>query len=562
MANTPNVDSDIVSHHDDYNTSNKKNPANEDGTPLSVQVIDVKASTTSELVSSARPVSRGARPSAFAAGDVATSSVIDSVIDPVPDPSQTIHVAATKQKVSPWLLAEILVAAMPTFNDGYNISVINNSVTGVFEYFAQKGSPITNNDWSSFVSLFLVGGMISSLMVGPLCKRFGPKRVMTMNDSLYVVSAVLYLTCKSFPVLCLARTVSGMALGINMPVMQILVQECSPTSIRGFLGMSVMLAFSGAMVVGFALGMHGAMGNADLWHWLYGISLLPAVLHFVTSWFVPESPRWLLAEGREEDARAALRRLRHRSEDCERELGVMKASISQDDQSMFAAAKLLFTQKRYIWPLVIGNFLPILVQFTCGSFVAYYSKVLFAEMGFKNGELATVLIGVVGVVSMFITGFLIERLGRKGILLYGWGATAVIAVLIAIASIKSSNPAWNTTGFVLILIYTLIGNAPASISMMVAPELFPNQVRSVAVAVCNLTARMGSFVAAKTFLLIIDGLGQYLFFLFAGGSVVGVVFVALFFPETRGISLEEIENLFDKTPSPAPKSPESQKSYA
>eukprot|EP00123_Amoebidium_parasiticum_P012520 comp21411_c0_seq1/m.29502 comp21411_c0_seq1/g.29502 ORF comp21411_c0_seq1/g.29502 comp21411_c0_seq1/m.29502 type:complete len:554 (-) comp21411_c0_seq1:479-2140(-) len=475
--------------------------------------------------------------------------------------SETLRAAAQKkgeetcecgeevQKMTPMLVLVSVVAALPSFADGFANTVVNNSAPAVMKWFADRGDPLTSAQWAFIVALFPIGAFFGSFPAAYFIRRVGAHKAQLYNNAVYLTAGIMMLFTQNYAMLVVGRLIAGIGIGVNGAAKMIYIQECSTMRCRGPLTIVGQSIYAAGCLGGLVMGMSSVMGTPELWRWLYCLSVLPAVLHLAIASFLPESPRTLYVHGKEEKARRVLEKLRG-TKNVDREYEEYRLAhekqVEIGNKSFFGAYVAMFTNPYLLRPLLIVTLLPITTPFASGYFVVYYSNQTFTQAGLSNGELAGVFVGVAMFLSTLVSNPLVEWIGRKRTMLLGWMVTSVMAAMFTVASQFSHIVAWNHAAVAFLLGIEFFGFFAMGVQVVIAPELFPTEQRCLGVATNQMCMRVAQAGIAFVFPLISNAIGNFSFLLCTGTAIVSCLFVAVMVPETRGLTMEQVQAKLEK----------------
>lgn len=420
-----------------------------------------------------------------------------------------------------------------------------------YEIYFHLTSP-TVVGWAN--SCALLGCLIGSLAAGSFADRCGRRRVLLASAVLFAVSSVCTGLAGSFDAFVLWRIAGGTAIGLSSNISPLYIAEISPAAIRGRLvslnQFAIVIGILLAQLVNWRIAQSvpdNLTGYALLhswnvqhgWRWMFVAVAAPALVFTLASLFLPESPRWLLTRRRNDEARAVLRRVGGVSY-ADRETAAIEEGLAADSANQTAWQELLRPGIRRM--LLVGIGLAVLQQWTGINVLFNYAGIVYRSAGYGANQifLDIVITGTINLVFTIVAMLLVDRLGRRRMMLFGCLGIGVSHLLCALAYRQGWPP-------VAVLVLTL--SAIACYAMTLAPvtwvliaEIFPNRVRAhgVSIAVCSLWA--ASFLLTYTFPLLRDWLGSGNVFLGYGViCLIGFVLVAVFVPETKGHTLEQIE---------------------
>ncbi|XP_048525252.1 glucose transporter type 1 isoform X4 [Dendroctonus ponderosae] len=472
-----------------------------------------------------------------------------------------------EQGLTGFLSYSILAAVLGMLQFGYNTGVINAPQSNI-EYFMKDVYKSRYNAdmldenvktlYSVVVSVFAIGGMVGGFSGGMVANRFGRKGGLLLNNILGITGGSLMWCAKvanSYEMLIAGRFIIGINCGLNTSLVPMYVSEISPLNLRGGLGTVNQLAVTVGLLISQVLGIEQILGTNEGWPLLLGLAVLPALLQLVLLPVCPESPRYLLLTKQwEEESRRALRRLRASNqveEDIEEMRAEERAQQAESSTTMFE----LICSPTLRTPLYIGVVLQLSQQLSGINAVFYYSTNLFETAGLtpESAKFATIGIGCIMVIMTLISIPLMDRMGRRTLLLYGLGGMFIFSIFITISFLIKE-----FFGYVqemidwmsyLSVVSTLcfvkfFAMGPGSIPWMITAELFSQGPRPAAMSIAVLVNWMANFLVGIVFPSMKTALDNYTFLPFS-------VFLALFWiftykkvPETKNKTFEEILALF------------------
>ncbi len=437
-----------------------------------------------------------------------------------------------------------LVAALGGFLLGFDATVISGAVPFIRAYFGLAGSAHSLElGWT--VSCLDWGAMAGNLCAGPLADRFGRRTVLQLTAAVFFASSLLAADAHAYLVLILARVLGGLAVGAAILLAPMYVTEIAPAERRGLL-----VATNQLMIV---MGISASFFSNDLllpmgasgWRAMLGVEAIPALVFFALLLTVPESPRWLLARGRRLQALEAMRAVHAEAAAAELQ------RIEPATPEARGAWRTLFSA-RLRFAMIFAAGLAFFQQVTGINAVLYYLPTILAQAG---GSLASafrqsVLVGLINVAMTLVAMSLIDRVGRKPLLLVGGTGMAVALLTIAWAFRSTvgpgaavAHPALVLAGIILFVASFAVSFGP--VTWVMVAEIFPDRERAIALsAICF----WNSLISASVTLLFTWELARWgaaaTFLGYGLLAVAALVFVATLGPETRGRTLEEIAQLF------------------
>ncbi len=442
-----------------------------------------------------------------------------------------------------------LVAACGGLLFGYDWVVIGGAKPFYEAYFSITDPGLSG--WA--MSSALVGCVFGALMSGWCADRFGRKLPLILAAILFSVSAWGTAIASSFDIFVVYRIVGGVGIGLASALSPMYIAEVSPAEKRGkFVAINQLTIVIGVLaaqlinlVIAEPVASSAAMqeiaqswNGQTGWRWMFGAELVPALAFLVLMFFVPESPRWLARAGKNERAHQMLMRIgnKHYADET---LDEIQQTLSKDTQKV-AWSALWQPQVRPI--IVIGMVLAVFQQW-CGINVIFnYAQEIFASAGFDiNSTLKSIVAtGLINLVFTLAALPLVDRIGRRKLMLFGAAGLTVIYALIGAAY---------GLGIMGLPVLLLVLAAIAIYALTLAPvtwvllsEIFPNRVRGLAMSLGTLALWVACFLLTYTFPLLNAGLGAAGSFLLYGAiCAAGFVYVRRYVPETKGVSLEALE---------------------
>jgi sugar porter (SP) family MFS transporter len=431
-----------------------------------------------------------------------------------------------------------VIAAIGGLLFGYDTGVISGALL-----FIKDDLNASTFEQQAIVAVLLLGAMVGALISAYLADRLGRKWTKVVSGTVYVVGALGCALSVSAPMLIGFRFLLGLSVGTASFVAPLYISEVSPPRVRGGLVSFNQLAITSgillAYIVNFAL-----KGVSNEWRWMLGLAAVPGAVLAVGMLTVPRTPRWLAMKHRDEEARDVLDELREG--DDEADVDAELAEIQEENErERKSRVRELFTGR--LRPmLVVGLALAIAQQFVGVNTVIYYAPTILADTGLGNSAALaqTVAVGVTNVAFTIVAVLLLDRLGRRALLLTG--TTGLLVALVVLGVYFSSATLQNDYGWVALagLLLFIAGFAVGlgPVFWLMISEIFPIGVRSKAMSVCTIANWGANFLVAQTFLTLSNAITrQGVFFLYAVLAVASLAFFAWQVPETKNRSLEEIQ---------------------
>lgn len=426
------------------------------------------------------------------------------------------------------------IAAIGGLLFGYDLGIISGAIIFINDVFSL--SPFLKG---LVVSSLLIGAVIGAGLSGNFADKLGRRTLTLIAAVIFVLGAIGMALSPTVGVLIFFRIFTGLGVGASSVLVTTYVAEIAPTEIRGSLTSLFQLAITLGILLAYLVNF--ALSGFEAWRWMLGLAALPAIVLFVGMYFVPETPRWLIKHDFMDRARNVLRRL-HGQQDVEQQ--IREIQETEQEEPEVGARELLAPWVRPMF--IVGIGLAVLQQLVGINTIIYYAPTIIKStgIGVSTSILATVGIGVVNVLFTFVAIWLIDKLGRKKLLLYGLiGMTIGTAVLgwSFIQSEISGAFAWLTLGSMLLYVASFAASFGPVLWVML-PELFPLHIRGSAVGVSSLSNWAANFAIALLFPVLVAALGQTSVFWGLGViCIISMVFIYFIVPETMGRSLEAIE---------------------
>jgi MFS transporter, SP family, galactose:H+ symporter len=421
---------------------------------------------------------------------------------------------------------------------GYDTGVVSSALL-----FITNAFHLSKNGESVFAAIALLGAMIGAGVAGGLSDRFGRRLVILATGLAFIVGALISAVASSTGVILGGRFVVGAAIGVASMLTPLYLAEVSPAASRGAVTSLNQLCITLGILVSYLVGYAFAT-VPEGWRWMLGLGAVPGAILAAGMLALPESPRWLAGHGRLPHARAALGRLRGPGADVEGELADLRTDLKREDGKLTPWSALLDPRLRPA--LVVGIGLAMFQQVTGINTVIYFAPQIFEAAGLPSAAisiLATAGVGAVNVIMTVVAIRLIDRAGRRPLLLWSLGGMAVSLLVLAGAFALGPNGAlgWITVASLCAYVAAFaIGLGP--VFWLLIAEIFPLAVRGRAMSLATISNWGFNLLVTITFLSLIALLGPSgAFLVYAALTIVAFVFTVRLVPETKGRSLEEIE---------------------
>ncbi len=428
------------------------------------------------------------------------------------------------------------VAALGGLLFGYDTGVISGALLFIKDVF--QLSPAMQG---LVAGIALAGAVVGALVAGTLSDMFGRRPVILVTALAFIAGGVISAIAPELWTLLAGRVVVGVAIGVASMVCPLYLAEIAHAKQRGGVvslnQLCITLGILISYLVGFALS-----GVTDGWRWMLGLGGVPGIILALGMLILPESPRWLAGHGRNEAAAAALRRLRP-DEDVDAALAELRSDLREEGKLLPWSALLA---PRMRMPLTIGMGLAMFQQITGINTVIYFAPQIFQAAGLSSASasiLATAGVGAVNVALTIVAIWLIDRVGRRPLLLWSLGGMGVALVALAggFAFGAQGSVGWLTAASLAAYVaFFAVGLGP--VFWLLISEIFPLALRGRAMSVASVSNWGFNLLVTLTFLSLIEAFGQVgTFLIYAVLTAAALVFTAALVPETKGRSLEEIE---------------------
>lgn len=418
---------------------------------------------------------------------------------------------------------------------GFDISVISGAIPFITPYFHL-------GEWGKgfAVSSLYLGCMAGCLIAGRVSERYGRKPGLMLSALLFGVSAVGVAFSHLLFWFIFFRIIGGFGVGMASMLSPMYIAEISPADIRGRMVSINQLTIVIGILLTYYINYLLASG-VDGWRWMFGCGLIPSFLFFTGMFFVPESSRWLITKGKEDRSKKILERIGGVSYANQITVQIKNAAEKENLQTWRAVLN-----KKVFPILLIGIVLAVYQQFCGINVVFFYAPDIFAKTGagVHAQLLQTIAIGAVNLVFTLIAMWLVERAGRRGLMLFGSIGLAVCYIIIGfLLHDITGNGIW-------LLLFVLLAIASYAVSLapvtwVLISEIFPNNIRSTGVSIATFFLWLACYLLTLTFPVIMGKFGGYVaFWIYAGICVLGFLFVYFKVKETKGKTLEEIETMF------------------
>jgi MFS transporter, SP family, galactose:H+ symporter len=456
---------------------------------------------------------------------------------PIPDAGKIqTSIYASEAANTGFVLAAAVFAALGGLLFGYDTGVISGAVIFITKQFGLSAFPE-----ELVVSMVLVGAAAGALSGGKLADRFGRRFMLLVTSAIFIVGALVCAFCTSLGMLLVGRVIVGLGIGLSSTTVPVYISEVSPPKARGWQVSLFQLAITVGILAAYLVDY--AFAASEGWRWMLGLAVVPGLILGIGILMMPETPRWLLKHGRTTEAGAILRRIRGTA-DVDSELNQVQTAISQSEET---------GRVRDLWApavrpaLIVGVGLAIFQQITGINTVIYYAPTIIQSAGIPSASgaiLATVGIGVVNVVMTIVAMWLIDRMGRRPLLLIGTAGMSISLGVLAAVFAAYHGMAWLAV-LCLMAYVACFAMSLGPIFWLLISEIYPLNVRGLAEGTAASANWAFNLLVSLTFLTLLNALGaSWTFCLFGVLSLASFVFSYWLVPETKGRTLEDIEQFW------------------
>jgi sugar porter (SP) family MFS transporter len=436
------------------------------------------------------------------------------------------------------------VAAIAGLLFGYDTGVISSAII-----FIRDDYLLTTTQESLIVAIVSIGAIFGAFLGGPLSDRHGRKKIVLASSLLFIFSSISLAWSPTIPWLIFGRLIVGVAIGVSSATAPLYISELSPRSFRGALVTLNQLFITIGIFLAYIAGL--ALAKSHGWRTMFLLAAVPAFIQFIVMMFFPESPRWLIFRNRTEEAKEILTRFRGSNHDVELEVEHILKHAGEKEGRW----RDLF-HKKARGSVIAGIGLTCIQQATGINTVIYFAPTIFQFAGFKSNIAAisaTFWVGLVNVLATFIAIYLLDRVGRKPLLNVGLSGMIVSLFVLGLGFILPSHTSQftNLVGWIslfsLMFYVTCFAFSLGPNGWLLNSEIYSLNIRGRAMGLATCANWGTNFIITFTFLPLISLIGKSVtFWLYGIIGLFGLWFIAKKIPETKGKSLEEIEDFWRK----------------
>ena len=432
-----------------------------------------------------------------------------------------------------------VTAALAGLLFGLDIGVISGALPLIKETFT-----LSTIQEELVVSSVLAGAVLGTLISGMVSRHYGRRFAILLSAVIFCIGSVLSAISVDVTMLIFVRIFLGLALGIASFTAPLYLSEVSPKQIRGGLIALYQLMITIGILLAYI--SDSLFTYIESWRWMLGVIFFPSFFMFIAVLLLPKSPRWLMLQGNEQAALSVLGRVRYQHE-IEPEAKEIKDSL-QDHGSI----KKMLKNPLFVKVLMLGVVFQAIQQFSGMNTIMYYAPEIFKLAGFADPSQqmwATVIVGLVNVLTTFVAIAFVDSIGRRPILLFGLTLTTlsmlILGLLFHMGLEANTLGPWAKYVASIVVLCFIFGSAVSigPVIWILCSEIFPLQGRDFGVTCSTASNWIWNVIVGFTFLSMLSGLGvANTFWVYAGLGLASLLFIIRFAPETKGVSLEQIED--------------------
>ena len=442
-----------------------------------------------------------------------------------------------------------IIASINSCNLGYDLGV-NAGVVQSFQRDGGDGLRLVDWQIELFIGILSLAALVGAIVMPPISDRYGRRATFIISQFVFILGIIIMISSNGYGLLMFGRAIVGVGVGLGLAIDTMYIAEIAPAQYRGQLASWAETAVNIGILLGFATSyiFRNTAGNAQ-WRSMVGIGLiLPFLLLLLCLFVIAESPRWLLKNGRTEEAGQILQKCTGDSNADGVELANELLSEIENEE---AAQRNVTWQSLFNNPvarrkLYAGVGMAVMQQITGEEAILYYMISILAEAGVTSVDDqfgALVMVGLAKVLAIVIAGYLFDYHGRRPLLM---GSNCGIAcALFLLAAVSDHAPAAGFAALVLYVVAFSSGMGPGA--WLVPSEVFSNDIRAKGMSLCTFSNRAAALLVGSTFLSMRRGMTNPGIFCFYGAiAVANIFYIRRFVPETKGLDLEQVHVLFEE----------------
>lgn len=429
----------------------------------------------------------------------------------------------SKQFNHTYIIGISFISALGGYLFGFDFAVISGALPFLREAFG------LNAWWEGFLTGSLaLGCMAGCLAAGKLADRYGRKPGLMLAALIFTFSSLGMAWSNSLTMFVCMRFAAGIGVGMASILSPLYIAEVSPAHIRGRnVSINQLTIVIGILITNLVNYMLAGKG-AEAWRWMFGLGAVPSVIFLLGVFWLPESPRWLIGKGKTAEAKKILAKIGNE------EVIIERPSVKPSYKAVFEKA---------VRPAVVIGITLAVFQQLCGINIVFnYTSTIFASVGADlNSQLfETITIGIVNLVFTLVAMWQVDKLGRRPLMLIGSAGLSVVYIILA--SLLQNQLDVRLVSFFVMLAIALYATSLAPVTWVLISEIFPNHIRGLASSIAVVSLWGAYFILVFTFPILAEQLGTYgPFYLYAGICALGFLFIRSKVKETKGQSLEQLE---------------------
>lgn len=430
-----------------------------------------------------------------------------------------------------YILGISFISALGGYLFGFDFAVISGALP-----FLQKQFGL-DQYWEGFATGSLaLGAVAGCIIAGTVSDKYGRRKSLMIAAAIFTVSSLAMAFAHNRDIFIASRAMAGVGVGMASVLSPMYISEISPAPFRGrMVAINQLTVVTGILItnlVNYSLRNYGDDG----WRWMFGLGAIPSGLFLFGAAYLPESPRWLIKAGRNDEAKTIMEKIG----------GAIysRQSLQSVQQSLTGTGKVNFKmlfQKNIMPALLIGMGLAVFQQL-CGINVVFnYAPKIFESIGASQDDqlLQTVFIGGVNLLFTVLAMLLVDKLGRKPLMLIGAIGLSLVYIIVVVMLGKGSE----SVSWFLLTAIGLYAMTLAPVTWVLISEIFPNKIRGVATSIAVISLWLAYFILVFTFPILFEKLKDSTFYIYSGICLVGFLFVWFSVKETKGKTLEELEEV-------------------
>ena len=430
-----------------------------------------------------------------------------------------------------YILGLSFISALGGYLFGFDFAVISGALPFLQKQFGLDAY------WEGFATGSLALGAIAGcLIAGALSDRYGRRKGLLLSAAIFGLSSLAMSLAPGRNFFIGARCMAGIGVGMASMLSPMYIAEIAPAPLRGrMVAINQLTVVTGILITNL-VNYNLRHSGQEAWRWMFGLGVIPSALFFAGALWLPESPRWLVKAGRADRASAVFEKIGGRAYALET-LALIQRSVGSPARARYSDV----FRKAALPAVLVGIGLAVFQQL-CGINVVFnYTPRIFSSIGVpQDGQLLqTVFIGGVNLLFTLIAMLLVDKVGRKPLMLFGAGGLGVLYIIVVrLLAAGSASVSWYLLAAIGVYALSL-----APVTWVLISEIFPNKVRGAATSIAVLSLWAAYFILVFTFPILFEHLKDSTFYIYSGICCLGLIFVALTVKETKGKTLEELEGV-------------------